>query len=58
MWLTKKNHELYLIPHITTLLKKIFTVFIYFETERDSMSRGGAGREGDTESESEAGSRL
>ena len=38
-------------------LKKIFLMFIYLgEGERQSVSRGGAEREGDTESE--AGSRL
>ena len=40
------------------LFKKnfVFNVFIYFETETDSVSRGGAEREGGTESK--AGSRL
>ena len=33
-----------------------FLMFIYFDTERQSMSGGGAEREGDKESE--AGSRL
>ena len=37
-------------------LKKIFLFIFERETERQSMSRGGAEREGDTESE--AGSRL
>ena len=39
------------------ILKKFFPTFIHFwETERDSVSRGGAERKGDTESK--AGSRL
>ena len=39
------------------LKKKIFLMFIYFgDRERQSMGGGGAGREGDTESQ--AGSRL
>ena len=36
--------------------KKIFLMFIYFERERQSVSRGGAESERDTESK--AGSRL
>ena len=45
------------IVFLCDLFLKKFLTFIYFwETERESMSGGGAGREGDTESK--AGSRL
>ena len=48
------------LKNVTTLTSapevKSFLMFIYFEKERQSVSRGGAERQGDTESE--AGSRL
>ena len=44
--------------HLLTFKKKFYFYFIYFLRDREgqNMSRGGAEREGDTESE--AGSRL
>ena len=45
------------VPQVRTCSFFFFNVFIYFrDRERQSMSRGGAEREGDTESE--AGFRL
>ena len=47
----------HMISDIEHLFKEIFLMFIFQrEKERESMNRGGAEREGDTESET--GSRL
>ena len=42
--------------HSTSLKKNFFNVYSFFDKERQSVSGGGAEREGDTESG--AGSRL
>ena len=44
------------VPHSEGSLFKVLFLFFILERDRESVSRGGAEREGDTESE--AGSRL
>ena len=36
-------------------LKNLFNIYLFFERERERASRGGAEREGDTESEAGSG---